>query len=112
MKADYTTPASRERECAKRAERAHLRRQLLALAERREQLQAEQAKVRTEFSRLISEGRAAGWGVTNLARFSGMTRRAIYDLLDLDPAHKESPRDAATSGGTTTSEVADAVPAD
>ena len=64
-----------------RAERGVLRTRLIELGERRQALQAEQAQVSAELRVAVRDAAAVGWGVTNLATFAGMTRRAIYDIL-------------------------------
>jgi uncharacterized protein (UPF0335 family) len=69
-------------------QQARVQKRLAALAERRERLRTEQVRVRSELRRLIPEARASGWGVTHLARVTGMTRRAVYDLLELEGDHQ------------------------
>jgi hypothetical protein len=64
-----------------RAERIARRARLIELGERRQALQAEQAQVTAELRDAVRNAAAVGWGVTNLAEFAGMTRRAIYDIL-------------------------------
>ena len=63
-------------------ERRHeLRDRLIVLGDRRRRLRAEQAEVSTELRRLLPEAVAVRWRVSDLARWAGMTRKAVYDIL-------------------------------
>ncbi len=65
-----------------RARRGELREKLLAVADERRELLLRVAENRVEMHTLLREAREAGWGVTNLERFTGLTRRAIYNVLE------------------------------
>lgn len=67
---------------AARQERVRRKEQIEQLAAERHELRIRTAENRVALREALRGARAAGWGVTNLERFSGMTRRAIYDVLD------------------------------
>jgi hypothetical protein len=65
-----------------REKRVRLKEQVERLAEERNELLVRAAENRLAIREALRGARKAGWGVTNLERFSGLTRRAIYDVLD------------------------------
>ena len=73
--------------------RRALRDKLIVLGDRRRKLRAEQAKVSTELRRLLPEAVAVHWRVSDLARWAGMTRKAVYDILARErvPSGEETP---------------------
>ena len=82
--------------------RVGLRDELIAVGDRRRELRSALDEVSVELRRLLPEARDAGWGVTHLAGWTGMTRKAIYDVLaDIE----SSSRDGATSGSPTHEEI-------
>jgi DNA-binding phage protein len=85
------------------AARAQTRERVLALAKRRDELHAEQGRLRAEFIEAIPEAKAAGWRMADIARMAGMTRKAVYDALN--EALQRSPGSAATLRGPAAQEV-------
>lgn len=63
------------------ARRIEAQEELEQLAQERKDLQAQLAENRTKMQTAIRNGREL-WGVTYLARLTGLTRRAIYDVLE------------------------------
>jgi DNA-binding phage protein len=71
---------------AKIERRKKAKQELVQLAQERQELQAALAANRSKLHRALPEAREAGFGVSDLARFTGMTRRAIYDALETSGA--------------------------
>lgn len=61
-----------------------LRARLEELGVRRQVAERERAVVMEETIPLVRRGRALGIGPTELQRLTGLSRRAVYDLLEED----------------------------
>jgi hypothetical protein len=62
--------------------RGALRATLAELGDRRRQLLAAQAEVSSELRRVLPEAAAMSFGVSELARLAGLTRRSVYLILN------------------------------
>jgi hypothetical protein len=82
----------------KLAKRRSTRSRVLSLVAERDRLRAELAANQAALHRAVRDARAAGWGVTNITRMVGVTRRAIYNIIDAE----KSPRADGPAEGTAT----------
>jgi CRP-like cAMP-binding protein len=72
--------------------RRMLRNRLALLGDRRRELRAAHAEVSAELRRLLPQAAAVHLRVSDLARWTGMTRKAVYDILAATPPdHKTAP---------------------
>lgn len=62
-------------------ERVSAKGEIERLARERGELMIRLAENRQAMRQALRDGRRLKWGVTNLSAFSGLTRRAIYDVL-------------------------------
>jgi hypothetical protein len=67
------------------AHRVDLRGQVIDLGARRVELEAAQEALRADLRHVLAEARAAGWSVTKLSGWSGLSRQRIYELLSWPP---------------------------
>jgi hypothetical protein len=61
-----------------------LRAELSELGERRRELRAQQSGLRLQIRYAALEADEAGLTIVEIARLVGMTRRALYQLLDVE----------------------------